>query len=160
MAMAPSGAGGIHHHDALKLGLVAHGVQLVELLARGDDGDAAAGVANLLGDLLAGERGIDGHIGRANGQRGKIGDDPLPAVLADERDAVALFRAELEKRRSQGADALIDLIGRERVPMAEFVLPEDGARVAGRGNAKEKVIEGCDLRNWHHAKFMNERESS
>ena len=50
-------------------GLRADGLQLVELLARGDDGDAAAGVAHLLGDLLAGQRGIDGHIGGADGQR-------------------------------------------------------------------------------------------
>ncbi len=72
---------------------------------------------------------------------------PLPAVLADQRDAVALFRAELEKCRGQSAHALIDLIGRERVPMTEFVLPKNGARIGGRGNAKEKVIERRDLRN-------------
>ncbi len=56
------GSGRVHHDDALKAGLVAHGKELVELQARGDDGDAAAGIANLLRDLLAGERGIDaGH---------------------------------------------------------------------------------------------------
>ena len=117
------GSGGIHHHDALKLGLVTHGMQLVELHARGDYSDAAAGVANLLRDLFAGEGGIEGDIARANGERGKVGNDPLPAVLADKRDAIALFRAELEKRGSQGTHALIDLMGRERLPMAEFILP-------------------------------------
>ena len=154
------GSGGIHHHDAFEVGLVAHGGELVELHARGDDGDAAAGVANLLRDLLAGEGGIEGDVGRADGERGKVGNDPLPAVFADERDAIALFRAELEKRSGQGAHALIDLIGRERLPLAEFILPENGARVGRRGHAKEQVVEGCDLRNRHHSKFMNERESS
>ncbi len=85
------GSGRIHHDDVLQLGLGADRVQLVELLASGDDGNAAAGVAHQLRDLLAGEGGVDGHIGGADGQSGKIGDRPLPAVLADEGDAVALF---------------------------------------------------------------------
>ena len=124
----------------LELGLGAHGVELVELLARGDDGDAAAGVAHQLGDLLAGERGIDGHIGRANGQRGEVGDGPLPAIFADEGDAIALFRAPVEKGLGQRADALVDLIGRERLPLAELVLPEDGARIGGRGDAEKRSL--------------------
>ena len=54
-------------------------MSLSNCMARGDNGNAAAGVANLLGDLLAGERGIDGHIGGANGERGKVGDQPTPS---------------------------------------------------------------------------------
>ena len=144
------GSGSIHHDDALKLGLVAHGEKLVELQPRGDDRDAATGVANLLGNLLAGERGIERHIGRTNGQRGKIRDQPLPAIFADECDAVTLFRAELEKGGGQCADALVDLIGRERVPLIELVLPKNRARIGGRRHAKEKVIERRDLRDRHH----------
>ena len=98
-------------------------MKLVKLHARGNDGDAAAGVANQFRDLLAGKGGIDGHIGRADGQRGKIGDHPLPAVLADEGDAVALFRAHPQKGRGQRPHPLVDLIGRERLPLAELVLP-------------------------------------
>ena len=90
-------------------------MELVELLARRDDGDAAAGIVNLLGDLLACERGIDGHIGRADRKRGKIGDDPLPAVLADQSDAVAFFHAEIKERGGQGAHEadkpLIETVG-------------------------------------------------
>ena len=144
MAMAPSGAGESIMTMCLKRGLRAHGLKLVELLARGDDGNAAIGVANLLGDLLAGERGIERHIGRADGQRGEIGDGPLPAILADESDAVAFFRAEAEQCGGQSADALIDLVGRERMPLAELVLPQNGARIGGRGDANEEVVDRGD----------------
>jgi hypothetical protein len=60
------------------------------------------------------------------------------------------FFAPLEKGRGQRADALVDLIGRERMPLIELVLPKNRARIGGRGNAKEKVIERRDLRNRHH----------
>ena len=85
-------------------------LKLVELLARGDDGDAAIGIAHLLGDLLAGEGGIERHIGGAYGEGGEIGDGPLPAILANEGDAVTLLSAEAQKCRGQCADALIHLI--------------------------------------------------
>ena len=150
MAMAPSGAGESIMTMCLQAGLRAHGLKLVELLARGDDGDAATGVANLLGDLLAGERGIERHIGGADGQHGEVGDGPLPAILADEGDAVALFRAEAQKRRGQRTDALIDLVRGDRVPLAELVLPENGARIGGRGDANEEVVDRGDRRRSHY----------
>ena len=68
-------------------------VELFKLLAGGNDGDAAAGVLNQGGDLLAGQGGIDGHIGGADGQGGEVAHRPLPAVFADEGDAVAFLRA-------------------------------------------------------------------
>ena len=122
----------IHHDERFQLRLRAECVQLVELLARGNDGDAAAGVAHQFRHLLTGEGGIDGHIGRTDGQGGKIGDCPLPAILADEGDAVALLCAQAQKRCGQGPHSLIDLIGRERMPGAELVLPENGARIGRR----------------------------
>ena len=77
---------------------------------------------------------------------GEIGDRPLPAVLADEGDAVALLRAQAQKGRGQSADALIDLIGGDGMPVPELVLPEDGARVGGRGDANKEVIDRGDLK--------------
>ena len=103
-------SGRVHYYDELQLGLRAHGVKLVELLAGGDDGDAAIRVAHLFGDLLAGEGGIKRHIGGAYGQGGEIGDGPLPAILADDGDTVALLSAEAQKSGGQRADALIHLI--------------------------------------------------
>ncbi len=38
-------------------------------------------------------------------------------------------------------DALIDLVGGERLPVVELVLPKDGARVSGRCNADEEVVD-------------------
>ena len=52
--MAPSGALAVHHEDSLKLRLGANRVELVELLAGGDDRDAAAGVGQEHSNLLAG----------------------------------------------------------------------------------------------------------
>ena len=43
----------IHDEDALELGFRTNGVELVELLAGGDDGNAASGVGEKDGDLIA-----------------------------------------------------------------------------------------------------------
>ena len=136
------GRGRVHDQNPLQLRLVAHGVQLVELLAGGDYGDAAAGVVQQHGDLLAGKRGVDGHIHGADGQRGEVGDGPLPAVFGDQGDAVAFLRAPAEKSLRQRADPLVDLVGGDGLPLAKLVLPEDGAGVGGRGNAAKQVIDG------------------
>ena len=101
---------GIHDHDPFQHRLAADGVQLVELLAGGDHGNPAAGIPHQPCNLLTGERGINGHIDCANGQRGEVGDGPLPAVLGDQGDAVALLCAPTEKNFAQGSDALVDLV--------------------------------------------------
>ncbi len=89
--------GGVHDEDAFERGSGADGVELVELLAGGNDGDAAAGIVDQHGDLFAGEGGIDGNVGGADGKGGEVGDGPLPAILADDGDAVALLRSPAEK---------------------------------------------------------------
>ena len=144
-----AGRGRVENHDGLQRSLRAHGLKLVELLACGDKGDAAIGVANLLGDLLARERGIERYICRADREDGEIGHGPLPAILADKGDAIALFRAETKQRGSQRMDALIHLVRGDRMPLAELVLPQDGARIGGRGDANEDVVDRGDGR-WGH----------
>ena len=74
-------------------------------------------VAHQGGDLFAGEGGIDGHIDSANGERGKIGDSPLPAVFADEGDAISLLRTPAQKCRGQGPNPLINLVRGDGLPM-------------------------------------------
>src|SRR5215831_9179793 len=54
--------GRIHDDDVFKRRERADGVQLVILLASGDDRDAAIGVSNQCGDLLAGKRGINWYV--------------------------------------------------------------------------------------------------
>ena len=61
-AMAPSGALPSMMRMCSSWCLRADGVQLVELLAGGDDGDAAAGIGEQDGDLLAGQ--ASGRWGR------------------------------------------------------------------------------------------------
>ena len=125
-------------------------MQLVELLARRDDSDSAACVTHLLGDLFASQRGIEGNIGSTDGQRGEIGDGPLPAVLADKDNAVTLLHAKAKKRRGQSTDTLIHLVRGDGMPVAEFVLPEDCARVACPGDANKEVVDRGDRRNRSH----------
>ena len=72
----------------------------------------------------------------------KSRDGPLPAVFGDQSDALALSRAPAEKRLGQGADPLVDLIGGDGLPLAELVLPEDGAGIACRRNAAKQVVDG------------------
>ena len=131
----------------------ADGVELVVLLPGGDDGDAAAGVGNKLGDLFAGESGIDGHVGGADGEGGKVGDHPLPAVLGNQRDAVALLRAPAQKRLGQRANTLVDLVRRDGLPVAELVLPKNGARIGRGSNAAKEIIDRRDGRI-HRRRFV------
>src|SRR5579859_1816966 len=102
---------------------VANRRELFELLASGNNGDAAAGVLDESADLLAGEGGVDGHVGGADGERGEVAHGPFPAVLADEGNAVALLRTPIEQGFAERADALVHLVRRDGAPAAEFVLP-------------------------------------
>ena len=47
--------------------------------------------------LVRGERGIDGHIYRAKDQGGEVHHRPLPAILREDRDAIALKCPRIEK---------------------------------------------------------------
>ena len=127
-----------------------HGVELVELLAGGDEGNAAAGIADEGCDLLAGERGVDGNVGCSDGERGEVGNGPLPAIFGDEGDAVALLCSPGEQGLGQRADALIDLVRGDGLPLAKLVLPEDGAGVVGRRDAAKEVVDGGDGRDFSH----------
>ena len=117
------GSNRIHDHDPIELCLRAHGGQLFVLLAGGDDGDAAAGILQQGGNLVAGQRRINGHVGGADGQGGEIAHRPLPAVFTDQANAVALLRAPVQQRFAQRADALVHLVGGDGPPTAEIVLP-------------------------------------
>ena len=106
----PLGCRGVHDQYPSELRQAADGVQLVELLPGGNHGNAAARIRHQRGDLLAGQRGVDGHIHSADGQRGKVCDGPLPAILGNQGDAVALLHAPAEKCLSQCTDPLVKLV--------------------------------------------------
>ena len=62
------------------------------------------------GDLLGGQRGIDGHIGGAQHQGGEVDDWPLPAILRKDCDAVAFENAPGAESVRQGVDAGEELV--------------------------------------------------
>ena len=66
---------------------------LVVLGAGGNDGNARAGVGKENGGLVGGERGIDGYVDGSESESGEVGYGPLPAIFAEDGDAVALADA-------------------------------------------------------------------
>src|ERR1019366_2370678 len=103
----------VHDENAFKRSLASHGVQLVELLARRDDGNPAIGVSHKHGNLFAGQS-----------------------------DAIALLRAPAEKSLGERANPLVDLVRGNGLPQAELVLPEYCAGICGSGDAAEQVVDG------------------
>ena len=143
----------VHDHDPLERRLLAHRVQLVEQWARGHHGNLAARVAHQCRYLLAGQRGIDRHIDGPDRQHRKVGHRPLPAVLADQRYTVALLRSPGQQRCGQRLDTVVDLVRRDRQPIAELVLPQHRARVGRRGNAEEQIVDRVERSFLGHVSF-------
>ena len=56
-----------------------------------------ARVGELMAEELAFVRGVDGHLNRAQLQRGEEGDDLLGAVVEEGGDAIAMEHAELSQ---------------------------------------------------------------
>ena len=112
------------------------------MLSCGDNGNAATGIFNQHGYLIAGKSRINGHIHSADGQGGKIRYRPLPAVFAYQRNAVALLRAPAEKSFGERADTLVELVRGNRLPLGELVLPQNRARISRIGYAMKQVIDG------------------
>src|SRR5205814_4607943 len=139
--------GRVHNDDLLQSRAGADGVELVVLLARGNNCDAAPGICNEFGDLLARKSGVDGHVSGADSEGCEIGNHPFPTILRDKRNAVALLRSPGQKRLGQRTNTLIDLVRRYGLPMAELVLPEHGARIGRGSNAAKKIIDGINGRD-------------
>ncbi len=148
----------IHDHDAFEMGSGADRVELVVLLAGGDDGDAATGILDQHGDLVAGQGGINGDVGGADGERGEVGDGPFPAILSDEGNTVAFLHAPLEQSLSQRAHALVELVGRDGAPAAELILPQHRLGVGPRYQAAEMIINGGDRGDGCHLACEGRRE--
>ena len=65
-----------------------------------------------------------------------------------------------QKGRGQRADALIDLVRGDGLPLAKLVLPEDGAGVGGRGYAAKEVVDGGDRSDLSHWFDLGSAETS
>ena len=57
------------------------------------------------GDLVGGQGGVDGYVDSAQHQGGEVDHGPLPAILGQQRDAIAFDDAPGEKDVGQGIDA-------------------------------------------------------
>ena len=99
----------IHDDDALEGGHFAGGGQLFILLAGGEDEDFGTGVPDAVAKLLRIQGGVEGYIDGAEGEDGEVGDGPLPAVFAEDGDAIAFDDAPTGEEVSEGADAAIEL---------------------------------------------------
>ncbi len=148
------GGFGVHHEDALEGCPGADGVQFFELLTGRDDGDTATGVGEQDGDLVTGKRGIDGNVDAIDGQDGEVGDCPFPAIFRNQGDAVAFFCTPGKEGLREGVDALVDLVGGERLPVAELVLPEDGAGICSCGHTAKEVVDCREGRRHHVGCFV------
>ena len=125
----------------------AGGLDLMRKLDGGDEGDASAAVAQLSGGLVGGQRGKHRHIDRTDGEAGEIGYGPLPAILCDERDAVALGHALGLQPGSQPACAPVQRIARDGLPGVPD-LGQDRAFCSARDRVNEDVIERSQLHGW------------
>ena len=90
------------------------------MLVRRKKNGAAAGVAQRECGLFGGQRGVerDGH--GAEQQAGKVGDGPLGAVLAEDRDAVARPNSPAVKGVGRARDALAELASADRPPLSRL----------------------------------------
>ena len=80
----------VHDDDALELRPAADGGNLVVLCLGRYHGDASTGIDQQFGDLFSCERGIDGHIRRAQHQGSEVHHRPFPAIFGQQGDAVTL----------------------------------------------------------------------
>ncbi len=138
------------------LGLIADGGDFLVLASCRDDDDAGAGVGQHSGDLLGGEGGVEGHIDGAEGEDGEIGDRPLPAIFGEDGDAVALADAPSGERGGEGANAAVELVAGDGLPLAGGIAPLQGAFGAGSAGAEEYVVYGFEV-EFHSMLLISDR---
>ena len=114
-------------HPALALGLLELGA-LLRLIA---DRDPRPRLLHDIGDLLGRVRRVDRRRHPAAGHDRLLADDPLHAVVADERDGVARLVAEGDEAPGRAADVRPELAPRPMAPLA-LDPPEDRGFVDAR----------------------------
>ena len=141
--------GGVHDDDVAEGGENAGELELCELVAGGEDEDLGGGVAEHVADLVGGEGGVEGDVDGAEGEGGEVGDGPLPAILAEEGDAVATLDAPVEEVGGEGADAAVEILGGDGQPGAGGVLPEHGDAIAGTRYFDQNIVRGRYFEHVH-----------
>ena len=108
---------------------------------------AGAGVGEDPADLLGGGRLVDRDGDRAGGPDREVGQGPLVAGLAHQRDAVPGPDARGDHALGHRADVVVELPGRHLDPAAALLAGERDRRRVGRRVAGGKVGESCP-RSW------------
>ena len=87
----------IHEDDAFDRGLRARLHNFFILAASGDDGNACGRVGQENRCLVGGQRRVDGDVDGSEGECCEIGNGPLPAIFAEDGDALPLGDAQAVK---------------------------------------------------------------
>ena len=85
------------------------GLYLLQLFSGGDKGHPRSGMADKIGGLVGGQRGVDGNVNDSAADAGEVGDHPFRAILAQDGNAVALLQAPLAKGPGQVGDIFVIL---------------------------------------------------
>ena len=140
----------VHHDDVLDVGQVTQIprlLQLLVLLARTHHHHLRARVHQHVADLLRRQRRIQRHVHPADRKHRKVRHRPLPAVLRQDRNAVALAHAPSAQRIRQRPYPPIDFVRSNRLPSPALVLPLPNRRIPPRTNRDKDIIHRPQIRH-------------
>jgi len=132
---------GVHEYDLFELRLRQNRQDFVELFLRGEENDAAAGIAKLSQRLLRGERGVERNGDGSEQQAGHVGDGPFGAILAEDGDAVAFANAPVTQSLRDGRDPIMEFVGGDREPISFKPVEQEPVEFA-MDDGEENIVEG------------------
>ncbi len=119
--------------------LVADGLNLLELLARGNDGRPRARVLQDVFRLRRRQRRIDRHRDAAGRQDPEVRHQPLGTALGDDGDAIALGHAERPQPQRRVPNLLEELLARQPLD-ALLAAPTDARRLRHASHHVERQV--------------------
>ena len=130
----------VHHHDFLHRRLRENGLDLAQLMLRGDEEDPGAGIANGISGLLGGQCGVHRHRHRSEQQNGHIGSRPFGAILAENRDAIAFANSPVVQGASRAGDVAAEILGRDGQPLARLTVQHHAVEIAFN-DGEENIVQ-------------------
>src|SRR5277367_5847995 len=101
--------------------------------------DPASRVVQQKGDLIGGERGVEGHGNRAEQQARNVADGPLRAVFTQNGDAISALDAPCVERVSGARHAAAEFLGTDRQPLPRFAVKQQAVEIALDGG-EENIV--------------------
>ena len=121
----------IERDDVLQVGHLVGGLdQLGHLIRVGHESGMGAGVPQYVGDLIGGQRVVDGYADDTRHDHGEIEQSPLVARRRDDRRPIASLEPERPESQREIADDLRDLAVRPRLPL-RLTTPHHQSRGVG-----------------------------